>query len=73
MMCASEDLAEERRGTPKYSGLFFFFFKILFACFILFLVLIWPNPRHFNSSVILYTCLLAVLLLHETFIWKGLF
>lgn len=65
-MCASEDLAEQRKGGPKYSVFFF-------SCFILFLMLIWPNPRHFNSSVLLCTCLLAVLLLHETFIWKGLF
>lgn len=65
-MCASEDFAKE--GGTKVFWSFF-----LFACFILFLVLIWPNPRHFNSSVLLCTCLLAVLLLHETFIWKGSF
>lgn len=29
-MCASEDLAEQRKGGPKYSGLFYFFFLFYF-------------------------------------------
>lgn len=73
MTCALQDLAEKGKGGPKYSGLFFFFCFVCLFYFIPFLVLIWSNPRHFNSSMILHTCLVALLLLHETFIWKGLF
>lgn len=29
-MCASEDFAEQRKGGPKYSGLFFFFICLFY-------------------------------------------
>lgn len=55
-----------KKGRGDQSILVSFFF-ICFFYFISFLVLIWSNPRYFNSSMILYTCLVALLLLHETF------
>lgn len=73
MTCALQDLAGKGKGGTKVFWSLFFLFVCLFYFIPFLVVLIWSNPRHFNSSMILYTCLVALVLLHETFIWKGLF
>lgn len=53
MTCALQDLAEDGNW-----GLIYIF---------LFAVPVWSNPRHFNSSVILYTFLVVF------FLWPDIF